>query len=268
MANITTTTEDGKTRPAFDLGMLGHYWWDFEDDWLPNGEVPRVHNMAHYGGTGSPDNHDTDGTIAGNAVDDCQGRPNCDEAVANISVRDYAVAALTSNSVYMQMGYEYCKETHNHVFKDSQSREDWDRLSSERSDENHPLNIGSRIREINELKDSLNIEHCYASFRDYGTSSSDGQLIKIHCEYHDVDSDEKIADIVLFINKRPEEGGIKIPRSSIENIHPGGLEIGWNAGDELVINDILIMHTPVDREPGIDNISSPKNSDNGPELRP
>src|SRR5690606_1796346 len=100
----------GNERPAFDLGMLGIYWWNFRDDWLPKSEVPRVMRMSKFGGAGSPDNHDTDNTIAGSARKAFNNAAHMDGAVADVSVRDYAVAVLSGNSSYMQMGYEFCNE--------------------------------------------------------------------------------------------------------------------------------------------------------------
>src|SRR5690606_34711213 len=108
MAKAKIKDKNGQDRPAFDLGMLGIYWWNFSDDWLPEAEVPRVAAMSKFGGAGSPDNHDTDNTIAGSVRKAFNRAAGTDAAVAQVSLRDYAVAVLAGNSSYMQMGYEFC----------------------------------------------------------------------------------------------------------------------------------------------------------------
>ncbi len=206
---------DGK--PAFDLGMLGHYWWNFEDSWLPREEAPRIQGMSRYGGAGAPDNHDTQDTLAGNFRKAFNYGARADEAIAEICIRNYAVSTLTANSVYMQMGYEFCNEKQNHVFKGMVTPEDWQKLAQKRSKDGCVLNISARIREINEIKEKMGVEHCLVSIK-ATQPLENGKLVSLHCVYTDAETGQKKGDIVLTLNKKPEHGPVSLNGQEIRDV--------------------------------------------------
>src|SRR5690606_16052958 len=107
-------------------------------------------------GAGSPDNHDTEQTVAGHFMKAVTDYVHRKEAVAAISVRNYALSAFIGNSVFMQLGYEFCNERQNGVFKG-------DRANGrviEDARRGTVLDISARIRKINDLKKSLGVEDC------------------------------------------------------------------------------------------------------------
>ena len=201
MRKAIITDNSGKTRPAFDLGMLGIYWWNFCDDWLPKHEVPRVNAMAKFGGAGSPDNHDTENTIAGSARKAFNRTAAPDRHIAEVSVRDYAVAVMTGNSSYVQMGYEFCNEKQNHVFKGQVTPQDFKNLQDSRT--GGMLDIRDRIRAINELHESLGVKNCRVAFRQYG-AVGDGAILRLALDYIDADSGAVQASAVLLLNRKPD----------------------------------------------------------------
>jgi hypothetical protein len=248
MADIRVTDADGRERPGFDLGMISNYWWNFTDDWLPEGELPRLRKMAKYGGASSPDNHDTPETLAGHfqrVLRDCERR---DKAVADICARNYAVSALIANSVYMQMGYEYCKEKQNGVFEGQVTPKDWDLLVEERAGKS-TLDITARIREINALKESMGVANCYVEIREH-KEMQDGRLVKLACDYIDADTGIKTAEVVLIINKKPESGPVPVTDGALLTLESSGLQRFGAMGDNRpIVGDVVIYHTPIVKTP-------------------
>lgn len=248
-------TVDGNERPAFDLGMHSHYWWNYTDDWLPEQEVPRLREMAHYGGAGSPDNHDTEKTVAGAARARFHDKDEAEQnrIIAALSVRDYAITALTTNATYMQMGYEYCNEEQNSVFRDETTPADWQKLKKERgADDINPLNIQRKIARVNELKEGLGIENCRTEFRTVDNLGDDGQLVAIGCRYIDADSGDQTAEVMLLINKKPENGPAHIGKHRVEELKDNGRlhsTGGSENNDKYDISDIMVLHTPVKAAP-------------------
>jgi len=245
MAKIRTIDANGKERPGFDLGMVSNYWWNFTDSWLPVEEAARLRKMAKHGGAASPDNHDTPETLAGQFVQACKGKEKCEESVAAIAVRNYAVSAFIGNAVYMQMGYEYNKEKQNGVFKGQVTTKDWEDLEERANNPAHPLNIAARIREINDLKEGLNIGNAIATVKEHA-EMQDGRLIKLAIEYTDVDTNKKVGDVVLILNKKPENGDVLVTDKDLSALERGELK-RLNSGGENMVNvrDIVIYHTPV-----------------------
>lgn len=245
MAQIKTIDANGKERPGFDLGMVSNYWWNFTDDWLPLGEAARLRDMAKFGGAASPDNHDTPETLSGQFRKACLGREKCDESVAAIAVRNYAVSAFIANAVYMQMGYEYNKEKQNGVFKNQVTTQDWADLDVRADDPSHPLNIAARIKGINDLKESLGVDNAIARVKEH-TAMQDGRLIKLAVEFQDADTGKKIADVVMVLNKKPENGSVTILDSALRDLETGPLKRLDSSGETAVsVRDIVIYHTPV-----------------------
>lgn len=246
MAEITVTDGQGRERPGFDLGMVSNYWWNFTDDWLPDTELPRLNKMAKYGGASSPDNHDTPETLAGKFQKALKDQPGHDQMVADICARNYAISALMANSGFMQMGYEYCKEKQNGVFKEQVSPEDWKTLVKERAHKDHVLNISERVKAINALKESLHVDNCRVDIKEH-KEVQDGKLIRMVCEYVDVDTDKKIADVVLVINKKPEQGPVAVTDTDLLALESSGLRrMGAAGGKPPVVTDVLVYHTPVE----------------------
>ena len=232
----------GNARPAFDLGMLGIYWWNFRDDWLPKSEVPRVTRMSKFGGAGSPDNHDTDSTIAGSARKAFNHAAHVDAVVADVSVRDYAVAVLSGNSSYMQMGYEFCNEKQNHVFKGQVSPQDFKKLESGRA--GGALDIRARIRALNDLHANLGIENCRVDFKEHVTLE-DGKLIGLSFDYIDVDSGKKTAQVSLLLNRQPEKGPVVLSAGLANQLQSAGLQAADGGLKSKDIKDIMVFHTPL-----------------------
>lgn len=242
MSKAKIKDQNGKERPAFDLGMHGIYWWNFRDDWLPKAEVPRVAAMSKFGGAGSPDNHDTDSTIAGSARKAFNSVAKPDEAVAGVSIRDYAVALLTGNSSYMQMGYELCNEKQNHVFKGQVSPADYKNLEAKNA--GTVLDLRDRIRALNDLHDSLGVENCRAVFKEHSILEG-GKVIGLHIEYRDADTDHLTASVALLLNRKPEKDPVPLSDTLTQRLKSQGLQ---PAGGDLksdVINDIAVFHTPI-----------------------
>lgn len=242
MARAKIKDQNGRERPAFDLGMHGIYWWNFRDDWLPKAEAPRVAAMSKFGGAGSPDNHDTDSTIAGSARKAFNQAAKRDEAVAGISLRDYAAALLTGNSSYMQMGYELCNEKQNHVFKGQVSPGDYTALEGRNA--GTVLDLRDRIRALNDLHERLGVENCRAVFTEHSILE-DGKIIGLHIEYRDADTNNVTASVALLLNRKPEKEPVPLSDTLAQRLKNEGLQ---PAGGDLksdVIKDIAIFHTPL-----------------------
>jgi starch synthase (maltosyl-transferring) len=248
---------EGKGRPAFDLGMLGFYWWNMKDDWLPQQENKRVQDMSKYGGAGSPDTHDTDGTIAGGARKAFNRAARPDAVVAEISLRNFALSTLCANSSYTQMGYEFCNEKQNGVFRGQVSRKDWDNLVKRTGT---TLDICEGMRAINELKENLHVENCRVNFTEH-RPVQDGKLIRIRCEFIDVDTNQKTAEIALLVNQKPEKGPVQVTDAGlVSNLEKAGLQrLGGARAD--VISDVLVLHSPIPAKapkPGVSQDNTPK----------
>lgn len=263
MAKAKIKDANGKERPAFDLGMHGTYWWNFRDDWLPKAEAPRVAAMAKFGGAGSPDNHDTDNTIAGSARKAFNMAAKPDEVVAAVSIRDYAVALLTGNSSYMQMGYELCNEKQNHVFKGQVSPADYKKLEQKNGDTT--LDLRNRIRALNDLHESLGIENCRAVFKNHTTLEND-KLIGIHIEYRDVDTDQLTASVALLLNRKPEKEPVPLSDTLAQRLKNEGLQAAEGALKTSEINDIMIFHSPLPASPAPVATPAPRRRAGGPKL--
>lgn len=246
MKKATATDANGKTRPAFDLGMLGTYWWNFCDGWLPEHEVPRVNAMARFGGAGAPDNHDTAETIAGAARKAFNGAAHAERHMAEVCVRDYAAALMTGNSAYMQMGYEFCNEKQNHVFKGQVSPQDFKNLQSTRS--GGDLDLRERIRALNALHEEMGVKNCRVSFRQYGAMGN-GSILRLVLDYVDVDSGKVTASAVLLMNRKPEKGPVPFPETYGREMKNAGLEPADMNKKPSEIKDIIVFHTPLPARP-------------------
>jgi len=247
LSNARITDDNGKDRPAFDLGMLGFFWWDFKADWMPKDEMPRVQKMSKYGGAGSPDTHDTIDTLAGAIKKPLKKIFNDsaqqDKATAEISIRNYALSALACNSSYMQMGYEFCNEKQNGVFKGQVSPADWDKLEALHGS---ARDIQNRIRDINQLKEDLQLQNCRPVMKEYG-DMQDGQLVRLRVEFIDADTNQKKADVVLVMNQKPEKGAIALNDAARAGFEKEGLAcLDSKPGQpSMPIADVRIFHTPV-----------------------
>ncbi|HEY8189514.1 MAG TPA: alpha-amylase family glycosyl hydrolase, partial [Micavibrio sp.] len=208
------TVCNGMDRPAFDLTMLSTHWWNYEDSWLSD-ETRAHHDLAQYGGTGSPDNHDTPQTVAGHFFKELESMNDeeRDRIIADICARDYALAAFAGNSVYMQMGYELCRPEQNLPFRATASPADWTALTGKR--EGHILNIEDRIRSINRFKERLGLEHALIEVKN-PRHISDERILRIDCAVLDPVSRSEIGTISLYVNKKPEWGPVimKMPASA------------------------------------------------------
>ncbi len=268
LSQAKITGADGKERPAFDLGMLGFYWWNFKDDWLPKDENKRVQKMSTHGGAGSPDTHDTETTLAGSLAAPFKKLFNdvakSQAATAQISVRNYAISALCCNSHYAQMGYEYCNTKQNHVFKGQVSPAD--RLAAKLNAQNTPLDIRDQIRAINQLKEDMHVENCRVDFKEH--AAVDGlPLVKIRVEFVDVDTNQKKADIVIIMNEKPEAGPVTLNGKSLESLGVDGLS--RLAAKPMIyanptISDVLIFHTPIVKTPAAEIAPPARKVSNGP----
>ncbi len=246
-------TVNGQSRRAFDLSMLGTYWWDFKGHWMID-ENRRMQDVARFGGAGSPDNHDTPDTIAGHFMKEFAHLPEDQQrkTVSDICLRNYAVAALLCNSVYMQLGYEYCRKQVS-VFKGATSYEDWQKLQQKRGVPGHPLNLTQRIKAINEFKALLGIKNAVVRLDHIGYIGAQNELIKIDCTLRHQKSGQKIGKLSIYINEKPENGpvGIKKERlwdnerqQNMERLALGRLD---TKEDHICdIHEIAAYYTPFD----------------------
>lgn len=243
-------TVNGQQQKAFDLGMLGIYWWDFQNSYFPNMEIPLVERAARLGGAGSPDNHDTAETIGGRFLQQFAHHPERDRIVADIALRDYAVSALACNSVYMQMGYEYAKETQNEVFKGCGSPQEWDHLVQMRGGAAHGLNLCARIAAINALKEKLDVADARVRVAEIAHLGH-GQAVRMKIEYQDPQTQKVRASIQLMINLSPERGPVHLHDGEYRHIKSGmgpaleRLEFGQPDRDRPhELRDVIILHSP------------------------
>ena len=248
MRKATQTDAAGQTRPAFDLGMLSLYWWNFLDEWLPKHEVPRLNAMSKFGGAGAPDNHDTENTIAGAARKAFNGAAQADRHIADISLRDYAVAVLTGNSSYVQMGYEFCNEKQNHVFKGQVTPEDFTHLRKNRMGTDLDISAGMRL--VNDLHESMDVKNCRVAFRDC-REMADGAILRLALDYVDVDSGQVKISSVLLLNRRPEEGAVRLPEDARRALTDAGMLAADMNKNSFEINDISVFHTPLSARDGM-----------------
>lgn len=241
LSQARITGSSGRDTPAFDMGMLGIYWWDFQSHGIPYDDHPRGLRMSKFGGAGSPDTHDTDQTLAKTLRQffNNQSNRDTDRAVADASVRDYAVSTLACNSSYMQMGYEYCNEKQNRVFKGMVTPGDWETLQKHAGKD---LDISSRIRAINKLKENLGVDNCHVHFKEC-SSGNNGRVLKLHCEYIDIDTRQKKADVILLLNKKPENGPVLVTDPAMTDIEFQGWQKNNMQG--FLIKDFAVYHTPL-----------------------
>lgn len=208
-------TINAQQRKAFDFSMLGTYWWNFKDRWMIT-ENERMQKIAVYGGAGSPDTHDTHDTIAGHAIKHFSGmaQPRKDRVVSDICLRDFAVAALICNSVYMQMGYEYCREKIS-VFRESGLSAYWSALQNDRGNQDHPLNLSRRIKIINEFKEKLGKADALVRIDHIAACGSDNRLLKIDCALVCDKTGKENGRLIVYLNERPEDGPVDIARTAL-----------------------------------------------------
>lgn len=150
-------------RPAFELVMLSIPWWDMKSEWLLE-EIAVTHHIALHGGAAFPDSHDLEQTQAQKYLTALRAakraglaeslREDSDEAleqvVAALCVRDYAMAGLAGSSVITTLGYLYCLDQSS-VFWNPELFARLDRQRHERSELAHPLNLRTRVAEINDF---------------------------------------------------------------------------------------------------------------------
>jgi hypothetical protein len=241
----------GKDRPAFDLAMLSNHWWNFTDRGLPDQENPLLNTITKFGGTGSPDNHDTLRTVAGHFMAQFNAHARRDDVVARISIRNYAISTFLGNSVYMQLGYELCNQKQNNVFKGKTSPQDRQNLEAERGDPAHPLNITQSIRRINDIKKSLGVENCQADFKDI-SELDNGRLIRIHVAYRDPDQNGKVqAEAILLVNKKLEDGPVRFGREALQELAEKGFAAEGGAAGYVTIDDVMILRKPAPQDKNI-----------------
>ncbi len=149
-------------RPAFELVTLSIPWWDMKDEWIFE-EIALAHHIAHYGGAGTPDTHDQEETLAQKHLRELRQARRAEvgevsaadereiqRVVAALCVRSYAVAALAGSSVIATLSYLFCLDQST-VFWDPELMGRLETDLRERSDLSHPLNLRSRITEVNEF---------------------------------------------------------------------------------------------------------------------
>lgn len=245
-------TVKGRTQKAFDLSMLGLYWWNMKDSWIMN-ENKRMQQISQFGGAGFPDNHDTPNTIAAHfmqAFSYITDEKERMHKVAYICVRNYAVAALLCNSVYMQLGYEYGRNQIT-VFRNSQYQKYWQDLVTQRSDPSHQLNLISRIKAINDFKAQLANANAIVRMTNVVPCGSHNRLLKIECALEDHDSGQDLGNMIVYINEQPELGPVTIKNKDLvddQNTTLKRLVLGGVDGittDTHIIKDVAAFYTPL-----------------------
>lgn len=241
MARIRVKDAAGAERPAFDLGMASNYWWNFTDDWFTDAEAPRLERMAKFGAAASPDNHDTPETLSGHFSKVFSARADKDDVVAAICLRNYAAAAFTGNAVYMQMGYEYCKEKQNGVFKGDTTPQDFIDVKAARAGGKSALDISQGIAQINALKEKLGIENCRVRFTAHGEEQG-GRIVRLAMDYVDADTGAKKASVTLLLNKKPENGAVALAQSTLDALEKSGMQ---GTQENESVQSFALYHTPV-----------------------
>jgi len=252
MAAARVPDGKGGDRPAFDLGMIAAYAWDFEGRWLIDEEIPRIERMARAGAAAFPDSHDTPETVAGHFLRALPDGPDRQAAVARICRRNYALAALIANSTIMQMGYELGKPGQNHVFEGADGPEAWARLRRARP-RGHPLDLSRDIAAINQLKARLGMERCRVVPREMG-SLAGGRLTRLTLDLVDIETGTHRHTLRLALNRRPEDGPVRLDRHTRTALTAdGGAALvrtdlpGDSAGgsDRDAVADVVIFHSPL-----------------------
>ena len=205
---------DGVERPAIDHAMLSTYWAGPLDGWLID-ESRLMAGISRYGGAGSPDNHDTQGTVAQNIAKMLEhyAPEDKERAIADICVRDYALAALVGNAHYAQMGYEVCADQAG-VFEEDTNPKQWRMLLAEREASDHPLNISERLWEINKFKASLNADNAIFQLESTAPLSEGSNLVKMVISLTDQETKQHMGTLDLFINNKPECGPVELPNEN------------------------------------------------------
>ena len=172
-----------------------------------------------------------------------------DRVVSDICLREYAVAALISNSVYMQLGYEYCRKPVS-VFRDPTASAYWKQLQAERGDSNHPLNLTGRIRAINDFRARLDNSRAVVDLQKIETLNNN--LLKMDCTLRHFETGQKLGRLVIYINDKPEAGPVKVKGSDLIDqqtsqrfdrlvLGPGDTQdTNFNT-----INDVAAFYTPL-----------------------
>ena len=213
-------TVNGKERQAFDLAMLGLYWWNMKDIWIID-ENKRMQEISRFGGAGFPDNHDTINTVAGHFLDHFNHVADVNKrerTVASICVREYALATLLCNSVYMELGYEYSKKQTSVFRQPNFSAHDyWKDLQKERGDPSHNLNLTNRIRAINEFKETLEQANALVHINNISEHHNGNSMLKIECTLRNHQNYKKLGKMVVYVNESPENGPILIDKNDLKN---------------------------------------------------
>jgi hypothetical protein len=270
-----TVTIDGKERKAFDLAMLGLYWWNMKDIWIID-ENKRMQEISRFGGAGFPDNHDTKNTVASHFLDQFNNvsDPNKREkTVASICVREYALATLLCNSVYMELGYEYSKKQTS-VFRQSgfSAFDYWKKLQSERGDPSHNLNLTNRIRAINDFKETLEQAKALVHIDNISEHHNGNSMLKIECTLKGYKNNKKLGKMVLYVNESPENGPILIDKKDVEDKldHKCVNRLVLGSGDKdkskdsyYEVKDVAAYYTAFDQcknniNPGVCNSPKPQ----------
>lgn len=246
---------DGEKHKGWNLGMLGYYWWDYMDGWLPGQHHQDNERATTHGSAGCPDNHDTSDTIPGGLRKLFGEGEDADRKIATATIRDYAVSALCSNSHYWQLGMEYCKETQNDVFKGCSSPEEYAKLQKDRGDEKHILNIEREISRINALKEAMDIDNCRVSFKSIDQVNEN--LVKLHVEYYSREDGANKGEMVLLVNRKPENGPAFFDQTGMTASDGRALSrLALGEGDVKhphAVSNVMILHTPA---PGLGKFDS------------
>ncbi|GAB5389584.1 MAG: hypothetical protein Alpg2KO_25520 [Alphaproteobacteria bacterium] len=242
-----TDRKTGKTRKAFDHAMHGQYWWDYRDNWYADHEVDKNRRAARFGGAAFPDNHDTPDTLAGALRKQHGKSAKADQIIADTLVRDWTIAALTGNSAYMQMGYEFARETQNEVFKGHGSVADWKQLRKRRDKPGSQLNLVARLAAVNGLKHRLGIDNSLADIIP-GQTHYNGRLSELQIRFRDADTGAPTGEIKLMVNLKPEDGPVEVNTLHHAGLQQDGtrqiLKSAHEANNPRMIRDVMILHTP------------------------
>ncbi|MCB1651094.1 MAG: hypothetical protein KDI46_03490 [Alphaproteobacteria bacterium] len=220
---------DGQERPGIDHAMLSAPWLNLKDPHWFIDEVRQMQDISVYGGAGFPDNHDMETTIAqfASSLLEHDERPDKQPVIADICVRNYAIAALIGNAHYAQLGYELCADQVG-VHKEDTDPASWRRFMEERP-EGHPLNIAARMRQINEFKQSLNAPD--AIFALQSVDWVGDNLARMNIALTDRETEEPVGTLELYLNNKPECGPVYMPQVCYEDVRQerAGLKASFDA---------------------------------------
>ncbi|MCC7260669.1 MAG: hypothetical protein IT567_06520 [Alphaproteobacteria bacterium] len=253
-AHLVEAGHDGKKgvfTPGFDFATSSaHWWWDQpghvrvlqkgerDKDWHTD-EQELLYKIARHGPLGFPESHDMERVAL-----------KYDDPVlaAKALARDYAIAALGSNGVFMPMGYERGLRSRLTVFENSLP--DWSGQLRALAQEGKSVDIREFIAEINQVKQRLPVTpHMTKQVLPTATGQDalDENIVLIRRQFRGEAGDADAGSLIIAVNRdlqrpmnidantlatllhrKPGEMKVLMPSGGQEK-YVDGVELGSNA---------------------------------------